>query len=281
MPELPEVEHGRRLAETALVGQTLKRVRTAQDRIVLTGHAPSTIARKLRGRKVRAVHRRGKYLWFELDQKPHPIFHFAMTGAFKVPGIIPVKLRMGPSILYDQRGDWPPRFTKIHFHASNGNELVMTNVRRWGRIWLSPDPLQDPRIQKLGFDPLLDLPKLPEFTQQLTRRKVAVKAILLDQSFAAGVGNWIADEILYQAHINPTRKTADLTPDEIRTIRLKMRAIIRKAVEVNAIKERYPRTWLFHHRWGKKENACTRKGEKIAFTTVATRTTAWVPSVQL
>jgi formamidopyrimidine-DNA glycosylase len=104
--------------------------------------------------------------------------------------------------------------------------------------------------------------------------------LLLDQSFAAGVGNWVADEVLYQARIDPRRRACELGADEVRALRRELRAVIQRAVAVDADKDRFPRTWLFHVRWGKNKNAQTADGYRIEHITVGGRTTAYVPQVQ-
>ena len=139
----------------------------------------------------------------------------------------------------------------------------MINKRRLGRILLRDDPENEKPISKLGFDPLLDLPSPKIFCEKLLKRKIPIKALLLDQGFSAGVGNWIADEILYQAKIAPGRVSNTLSEAEAKCVRQKMKSIIDKAVSVDADKSRFPRTWLFHHRWGKNTDAKTSKGEKI------------------
>jgi formamidopyrimidine-DNA glycosylase len=277
VPELPEVEFGRKLLEEVAVGRRIERVRCADDRIVFKGVAPSTVARKLRGRRVLGAQRRGKYLWLELDQTPWPIFHFGMTGAFRVPADRPLRLASSPKNL---DSSWPPRFTKIRLQLDDGGELVMTNARRLGRIRLADDPLMDPPIRKLGFDPHLDLPSPRRFAELLSGRKGVLKGILLNQGFAAGVGNWIADEVLYQARLDPRRSASSLSSDEIKRLRSKLRHVIDTAVGVDARKDRLPRSWLFHRRWGKAEDARTARGEPIEHLTIAGRTTAWVPGVQ-
>ncbi|MAE59967.1 MAG: hypothetical protein CMJ49_01270 [Planctomycetaceae bacterium] len=264
MPELPEVERGRRIAHRALVGKRIKTVATANDRIVYAGVAPQRFARTLRRRTVVAALRRGKQLWLQLDQPPHPLFHFGMTGSFIV----------------DRAGDPRPRFWKVILTADDGTRLTMPNARRLGRIRLLDDPPSQPPISNLGFDPLLDLPTTRQLIDSLANRRTPIKALLLDQSFAAGVGNWIADEVLYQSRIAPTRPAADLTPAEVAALRAKLRRIIHKAVDVDADNTRFPRTWLFHHRWGKNADAHTPAGHPIAHLTLAGRTTAWVPTVQ-
>jgi formamidopyrimidine-DNA glycosylase len=276
MPELPEVERGRRLAEKVARDRVIERVRCADDRIVFDGVAPSTVRRKLTGRQVLAVHRRGKQLWFELDQAPHPLFHFGMTGSFRAPEVRPIALESG---IRDD-GEWPPRFTKIHLYLDDGGELVMTNARRLGRIRLRHDPLGEPPLSELGFDPLLDMPPPAEFVARLVSRRTAVKNVLMDQSFSAGVGNWIADEVLYQAKVDPRRLACDVSAAEARAIRAALAKIVATAVEVDAEKSQLPRNWLFHDRWGKVAGAKTARGEAIEFTRIGGRTTAFVPARQ-
>jgi len=71
-------------------------------------------------------------------------------------------------------------------------ELAFLDVRRLGRIRLCAEPLNEPPISELGFDPILSMPNLEDFTPQVLRRKAPIKAVLLDQSFSGGVGNWVA-----------------------------------------------------------------------------------------
>ena len=80
---------------------------------------------------------------------------------------------------------------------------------------LRHDPRAEPPISLLGFDALHDVPPLAGLAELFAARAAPVKAVLLDQSFSAGVGNWIADEVLYQARIDPRRRTNALTRAEI------------------------------------------------------------------
>ncbi len=276
MPELPEVEYGRKLCEQIAVGRRIAKVNARDDDIVYAGVQPAAVARALLGRRVERARRRGKYLWWELDERPWPSFHFGMTGAFVSQSVAPLELARGPRV---DDETWPPRFWKIVVELDDGGQLAMTNARRLGRIRLSPDPEAEPPISRLGFDPLEDMPRLDRFRELLGRRKGALKGLLLDQSFAAGVGNWIADEILYQARLDPRRAADQLDEAEIRALHRKMKAVVRKAVAVDADKSRFPRTWLFHRRWGKQADQRIG-GHPIEHLEIAGRTTAWVPAVQ-
>jgi len=278
MPELPEVEFGRRLAERVARGRRIERVRCAEDRIVFAGVAPRAVARALRGRTVCAVRRHGKVIWFELDQRPWPVFHFGMTGAFRVREENPLPLESSARV---PDRSWPPRFTKIHLRLDDGGELVMTNARRLGRIRLQDAPLSEPPLSTLGFDPLIAMPGLREFRALVAARPGStLKGLLLDQGFAAGVGNWIADEVLFQAGLDPRRRVRDLDADEVKALHAALRRVIRRAVAVNARKDRLPRSWLFHVRWGKDRAAALPDGAPVEHITVAGRTTAWAPSRQ-
>lgn len=263
MPELPEVEHGRVILARHLEGNVIRSVATVPDPIVYSGVSEARFARSLRGRRVAAARRKGKHLWLELDRRPWPVFHFGMGGSFHVYASARER----------------PRFWKVELTTSRGVRLAMTNARRLGRIRLLADPPSEPPIAGLGFDPLLELPSAARIGELLGKRTAPIKAVLLDQSVFAGVGNWVADEVLYQAAVDPRRRAHTLSASEVGRLRAALGRVIRKAVAVDADSDRFPRTWLFHHRWGKDPAARTAKG-KITFHTIGGRTTAWVPAVQ-
>jgi formamidopyrimidine-DNA glycosylase len=264
MPELPEVETARRRLELHLAGKTLATVTSAADRIVYEGIAPRRFAAALKGRTVEAVRRKGKHLWLELDRRPWPSFHFGMGGDFHV---------------YRDRAE-RPRYWKVELATAGGTRLAMTNARRLGRIRLFDDPASEPPISRLGPDPYLELPSPAAFARLFAGRKAPVKALLLDQTVLAGIGNWIADEVLYQAGLDPRRPAASLDPAELRRLRSRLKAVLDRAVRVGSDDGRFPRTWLFHYRWGRTAGARTGRGEEIVFLTVGGRTTAFVPAAQ-
>jgi formamidopyrimidine-DNA glycosylase len=278
MPELPEVEAARRSAQGVAVGRTITGVECADDPIVFERVPAAAIRRALIGRRVDAVGRRGKHLWLELDRRPWPVVHFGMTGGFHTPDGPGVRL-----VSSGKRGrgpGWPPRFTKLRLLFDDGGELVIADGRRLGRVRLRENPPAEPPISALGFDALLDVPPPARFRALMAGRSAPIKALLLDQSFAAGVGNWIADEVLYQAGIDPRRRAGTLSKLEIQRLRAKIKTVVATAVRLGSDSDRYPRTWLFHHRWGRNAAAMTGRGEKIRHDTIAGRTTAWVPKVQ-
>jgi formamidopyrimidine-DNA glycosylase len=200
----------------------------------------------------------------QLDERPWPLFHFGMTGSFE---------------FYRSLED-RPRFWKVELLMDDGVRLAMPDARRFGRIRLQQDPEAEAPLLDLGADPLLSPPSFEEMVESLRRRHAPIKAALLDQSLFAGVGNWIADEVLFQAGIRPDRPASSLGPSDVRRLRSRLLSVIRRAVAVDADSDRFPRTWLFHHRWGKNALARTSRGEPITHATIGGRTTAWVPKRQ-
>jgi formamidopyrimidine-DNA glycosylase len=278
MPELPDVEAARLLIERVGRGRRIVDARCADDHVVFEGASPAKVRRALVGRTIVAAHRHGKHLWLELDRRPWPVFHFGMTGGFQTR--LDRGVRLVSASHRGEDGAWPPRFTRLLLELTGGRQLVFADARRLGRIRLRRDPPSEPPVSALGFDALRQVPSPAQFRGMLRRRSAPIKAVLLDQSVAAGVGNWIADEVLYQARLDPRRRAHTLSEAELRRLLARLRGIVGTAVRVGSDRERFPRTWLFHYRWRGNKDSLTRRGEKIRYVTVGGRTTAWVPAAQ-
>jgi formamidopyrimidine-DNA glycosylase len=277
MPELPEVEAARGLVMRVARGRRIADVWCADDPLVFERVGADVFRCALLRRRVIAAHRHGKHLWLELDRRPWPCFHFGMSGGFHAPRRRSVRLVSSRS---NETPEWPPRFVKLMLRFDDGGQLAYADARRLGRIRLRNEPAAEPPISLLGFDAFAALPSARALAQVLAERSAPIKAVLLDQTFAAGVGNWIADEVLYQARIRPARPARSLTIEEVRRLRRSIRHVVGTSVRLGSDSDRYPRTWLFHYRWGKIAGSVTGRGEFIRHDTIGGRTTAWVPSVQ-
>lgn len=263
MPELPEVETARRRAEVALKSKRIERVTAAADALIFDRAPPGEVQSALLGRTVVGSGRKGKYFWLLLDRPPHPVFHFGMSGRLH---------------LY-QRGAPPPKYCKLEIEASDGTVAGFTDVRRLGRIRLATDPEHEPPISLLGFDPLAGLPSAAHLQRRLAARRGPIKAVLLDQTFSAGVGNWMADEVLYQARLSPLRPANELSLPEARRLRTALKSVAELSVAVEADAARFPNQWLFHFRWDRRIGHGPR-GELLVRQRIGGRTTTWAPSRQ-
>jgi formamidopyrimidine-DNA glycosylase len=278
MPELPEVESVRRLMERVLEGKKVTEVEVPEDKIVLSGFKPEEIRSALLGRVVKKAGRRGKTWWLELDQKPWLYGHLGMTGWIREIGGKETRLmEHGKAPVNDDEGR--PRFLKLLLRNEKGG-IVFTDARRLGRLWLVDDPSRDKRLKQVGPDALYEMPDAKGFHALLSKRNTSIKAVLMDQSTIAGIGNWIADEVLYQARIRPDKPASKLTAKQSALLREKIIEVLELAIREEAEYDNYPDTWLFKHRWGGKRGKSEIGGHKIVRETIAGRTTAWVPAVQ-
>ncbi len=279
MPELPEVERVRQTLARVLVGQKVVHAEFVDDDIMMFGVPADAFRAAIEGQVVKAVHRKGKYWWIEFEDGTHLAGHLGMSGWIRELGAETIRLREhGNAPLDDEEGR--PRFLKMLLTAEDGRRVAFTDGRRLGRMWLTSDPKADVRIKKLGFDVRDELPSAQELQKMLSRRKAPIKALLLDQGLFAGIGNWIADEVLYQARISPKRLGSSLSEKEVKALHDAIVLVIKLSVDVDADKEKFPKDWLFHVRWGGKSGGETISGEQIVREPVGGRTTAWVPSRQ-
>lgn len=209
MPELPEVETIKSELAPHVVGRTFTGV-TVCDAKPIKQPEPEEFCQKLVGQKISSLERRGKYLLFHLSSGEALIIHLRMTGAL---------------LLNPEQQD---RYTRVIFHFDDGSRLAFTDRRRLGAIWLAEDAKAVTR--KLGPEPLE-----PDFTAEtlarlLKKRQAPIKAVLLDQSVIAGIGNMYADEALFLARIHPLQKASSLKPQEVQKLHQAIRQVLQKAI---------------------------------------------------
>lgn len=263
MPELPEVETWRRLADRAGVGQRIVRAEAAPDTLIMDQMPPETLEAKLAGKRIAATGRRGKHMWLTLRPEGFLYVHFGMSG----------------SLWHLRPGEPDPSHGKLTLHLSDGTRLLYRNPRRIGKLRWAEEILTFAPVAGLGPDPLLEGLSAEALSDKFRKSKRPVKSLLLDQRFFAGVGNWIADEVLYQTGMNPFQPAQSLDTADWQRLVDRLRDILTFAVSVGADDTQFPDTWLFHTRWG-KEADLTRQGEPIQYDTIGGRTCAWVPSRQ-
>ncbi|KAL0022080.1 hypothetical protein WJX79_004437 [Trebouxia sp. C0005] len=276
MPELPEVEACRRLAARHCTGKRIKTAQIADDDKVIEGIEPVKLQAALEGRTVKQAHRKGKHMWIEFDSGPCLMLHFGMTGSLVVKG---VKSHQYMSFKVDG-SDWPPKYWKVLLELDGDVSLAFSDARRFARVRLQEDPASHEPVSLLGFDPVLSMPSLDDFSTSIKQQKRSLKALLLDQAFSAGIGNWVADEVLYQAKLYPEVKANALTDAQIEDLHKAIKHVPEAAVEAEADHERFPPGWLFHVRWNGKKKNPQLNGNAVDFLKVGGRTTAYVPAVQ-
>jgi formamidopyrimidine-DNA glycosylase len=258
MPELPEVENERRLFARRAAGRTVVGV-VVTDPTILRNVSATVLAASLRRRRFEEPARRGKWLLCPATG-PTLVLHFGMTGELVWSGDDPDRHRYDRVILLLEEG-----------------ELRYRNMRKLGGVWLARGPVELAAILgDVGPDALEVTEE--RFLSLLRRRRGGVKAALLDQGLVAGVGNLLADEILWQARLHPRVRIEHLTPRRRRELFEVMHRVLVTAVNDSDYVERR-RDWLIHAR-GTPGATCPRCARALRHAVVAGRTTYSCPRCQ-
>ena len=225
MPELPEVEAVRRRLDRAIRGARITRV--SLRRTSLRGPFPPGFAARLRGRRIRSVDRRGKYLLVGLDSAETLLMHLGMSGSFRIDR--GAKRRAASASLHDH----------VVFALSNGVTVTFNDPRRFGVMDLVGDaPAGAHRaLASMGPEPLSTSFDGAVLARALAGRRIALKAALLDQRVVAGLGNIYASEALHRAGISPLRRSSTVataggrpTANAVR-LAAAIKTVLREAVE--------------------------------------------------
>ena len=248
MPELPEAERARQQVERVL-GREIVAV-DDRDTYVCRPHAPGEMAAALVGRRLTSTHRRGKFLWAETDGGPDLGLHLGMAGRIAV-----------------DEAPAPRSWDRFALEFADGGRMALHDKRRLGRAMLEPDFSHvGPDAAEVGRD---------EFRARFGRGGAPVKARLLDQGVIAGVGNLLADEILWRARLEPRRVAGDLSVDELDVLRRAVRSALRDATARGGA---HTGRLNPHRRPGGR---CPRCGSELQRATVGGRTTYWCPVCQV
>ena len=261
MPELPEVETYRRYLEQTALHQLVTDIYVEDTKLLTTDY--DTLVGKLKGRQFTGTRRTGKNLFVLLDAPYALRMHFGMSG----------------SLAYFHHTEATPRFARIVFSLAGGFRLGFLCPRKFERIGLVDDVdafLREKKIAKDGLEI-----SIPELGQTLRRRKAPVKPVLLDQATVAGLGNWIVDEVLFQARIHPEKPAAELTDAEVIAIHAAIQLVLETAIAHEAVYSRFPGSFLIHARaWDASPHAdadrhryCPRCGNGLQTSKVGGRTT--------
>lgn len=247
MPELPEAEHARQTLEGVL-GRRIVFV-DDDDSYVCRPHAPGEIEDALVGHEFVTAHRRGKFLWLETVDGPTLGLHLGMAG----------------KIVLEPVGE-TPRWDRFSVDFEDGTRFALRDKRRLGRAVLNPDFSHvGPDAANVGRE---------DFRRLIGTGRTAVKARLLDQRAISGVGNLIADQVLWQARIAPGRSVSELSTEDLDRLQRELRSAIR-----NAVRKGGAHTGEFVPARG-REGACPRCGHSLERATIGGRTTYWCPVCQ-
>lgn len=258
MPELPEVHGYKVYIDSTCLHKKITAIDCRDTKLLKK--PLKEYEKHLLKEELTATRRIGKYLFIETTGDKILVIHFGMTGR--------------PNYYKDQ--DDRPKFGHIVLTFENGFHFAFENKRKFG-WWDLIDSIEAYKAEHDLSDDARDL-TLEDFKSSLSTRKTHIKKILLDQSVAAGIGNWMADEILYQAKMHPKKKVGDMTEKDIENVFDAMKKVIETAIEHDAHYSDFPKDFLMHFR--REGGACYHTGAEIQKIKLGGRATYFSPKWQ-
>lgn len=254
MPELPEVETVCRGLAAVMEGRQIARVLVRRPDLRIP--FPKNFASHLKGRVVRRIHRRAKYILMDLDDGNVLIIHLGMSGRMVITK------NPGPPETHDH----------VVFTTEDGTEVRYNDPRRFGLMALAPEKDLDHHrlFHHLGIDPLSDAFTAAMFGKALKGRATAIKSALLDQRIVVGVGNIYACESLHRAGISPRRKAGTIAGKRAESLVQAIKQVLAEAIAAGGSSLRdhvQPSGELgyFQHAWkvyGREGELCGCAGDK-------------------
>jgi formamidopyrimidine-DNA glycosylase len=230
MPELPEVETVRTGLQALLLGRQVREV--WHDWPKGFPNAAADVQQFLIGASVQMVRRRAKILIIDLDTAYSLIVHLKMTGQLVFRS---VSERFGAGHPNDSLiGDLPDKTTRVVLTFTDDSKLFFNDQRKFGWMRLLPTigVEQLDFFQKAGPDPLAADFTAADFAARIRRRsKSSIKAVLLDQTIVAGIGNIYTDESLWGAKIHPERRVQTVSTAQLTKLYHALRAVLQLSIE--------------------------------------------------
>lgn len=269
MPELPEVEIRRQYLESSSLNQSIEHILVEDPKLLTISY--EILLEKLVGRSFTGTRRIGKNLFVITNDPTVTVhLHFGMTGDLE----------------YYHRSVDRPRFARIVFQFQNGFNLGFICPRKFERVGLVDNIDTYLAKKKIAPDGLVI--SAADFIERVRRRKSFIKPVLLDQGIVAGLGNWIVDEVLFQAHIHPEATANTLTDSQLVKLHTAIGYVLETAIRHEAIYRDFPTNFLIHVReWDhspydkvEAHKFCPRCQTRIERSEVGGRTTFYCPACQ-
>jgi formamidopyrimidine-DNA glycosylase len=215
VPELPEVETVRNTLRQLVIGKTVKDVEVSWPKIIKRPEDIEAFRFHLIGGTVQEIGRRGKFLKFIFED-----------------GVLVSHLRMEGRYVLSNGNEPRDKHTHVVFCFTDGSELRYRDVRKFGTMHWFANGDEDHHLplSQLGPEPLGRAFTANDLRKRFAKTVRNVKAVILDQTVVAGVGNIYADESLFRAGIHPARRADSLSREEVRKLHRAIKATLREAV---------------------------------------------------
>lgn len=282
MPELPEVEIIRRTLQEKVSGKKIVGVSVYDPSVLVLNKkrfkdrekVEKFLKKHLIGFQINQILRKGKYLFFSLNNQFDVLFHLKMTGKLSIR---------------DFFNETTDEFKYLRLLISlDSFELLFFDKRKFGYIEVLSKEEKEKKLEMLGKDALLEINSPFVLEEILKKEKRALKKVLLDQTRIAGIGNVYADEILYKAGISPLRPANSLKKAEISRLYKAMKEKLNLGISAGGLtlrdyenplgeKGKFQEMLEVYRR---KDEGCKKCGSRILKTKLSGRSTYFCPSCQ-
>ncbi len=264
MPELPEVE-----TITRRLRDELTRLRITSAEVLWDGTLASPesalFKKNIAGQRISTVKRRAKYIVLPLSVET-----------------LLIHLRMSGDLLIRRASEPIHKHDRLILHLSDGRYLAFSNMRKFGRVWLTPSP--DDVLGKLGPEPLSKEFSAEMLFAMLQKHKRQIKPLLLDQTFLAGMGNIYTDEALHLAGIHPLSRADVIGQEQAEILWRSVRTVLEEGIKRNGTSI----DWIYRGGefqnylkvYGRRDEACYKCGTVIEKISVGQRGTHFCPLCQ-
>ena len=291
MPELPEVETVRRGLEQKLNNFIIKKVEVCRDSTVAFPINKEEFIKGLLNSLIYKWDRRGKYLIAQLKEVKDDNVKFPLENS-QNNGFLVIHLRMTGYFKFIKKSTHPCKHTRIRFFDKNNNELRYVDVRSFGQMWWINKGLSLNKIIKglgsLGPEPFSKDFDANYLKKVISKRTKSIKAILLDQTLVAGIGNIYADESLYSAGISPFREARTIKKNELIKLKESIVTVLKKSIgsggttfsdfrDLEGENGNFGLQTNVYRRTGKE---CRKCGNLIERQKITGRSTHWCPRCQ-
>lgn len=270
MPELAEVEYIRKQWNPG-IKHRIDGVEIHDKKRIFRGIDAKQFAQALTGATLERSEARGKQMLFVAG---------GTTSRSSVRAWIGIHLGMTGNLKIEPPDFKPAKHDHLVLRQAK-HALVFQDARMFGRVLFAQSPDAPKWWAELPPELLSAEFRVKDMETFLKRRaRAPIKAVLLMQEHFPGIGNWMADEILWRAAIHPAQPAGSLDAAQIATLYREIRWVCRESLRI--IGKDYsdpPDSWLFNHRW-QKGGACPRTGAKLQHATIGGRTTCWSPARQ-
>ncbi len=292
MPELPEVETVRRGLEQKLNNFIIKKVEVCRESNVAFPSNKEEFIKGLHNSLLYKWNRRGKYLIAELKKIQNENIQFPLEKSLKNNGFLVVHLRMTGYFKFIDNYTQPCKHTRIRFFDKKNNELRYIDLRSFGQMWWIKEGLSPYKIIKglgsLGPEPFSKDFDANYLKKVIYKRTKSIKAILLDQTIVAGIGNIYADESLYSAGISPFREAKTIKKNELINLKESIVDVLKKSIgsggttfsdfrDLEGENGNFGLQTNVYRRTGKECRKCKNLIEKQK---ISGRSTHWCPNCQ-